>query len=104
LNEQELLVLNNLVEQYLVFAEGQAMQRIPMYMKDWIERLHEFLHINRKDILKDAGRISHELATEIAEKNFDEYQKNEVKILDNDFDVAALHALKIAKKKNKNNK
>src|SRR3989338_3915855 len=39
LDEQELLVLNNLVEQYLVFAEGQAMQRIPMYMKDWVERL-----------------------------------------------------------------
>ena len=98
------MVLNNLVEQYLVFAEGQAMQRIPMYMKDWIERLHEFLHINRKDILKDAGRISHELATEIAEKNFDEYQKIEAKKMDNDFDLAALHALKIAKKKDKSNK
>ena len=54
LNEQELLVLNNLVEQYLVFAEGQAIKN-PMYMKDWIERLHEFLQLNRKDILKDAN-------------------------------------------------
>ncbi|PIP64354.1 hydroxyacid dehydrogenase, partial [Candidatus Roizmanbacteria bacterium CG22_combo_CG10-13_8_21_14_all_33_16] len=49
LSEQELLVLNNLVEQYLVFAEGQAMQRVPMYMKDWIDKLHGFLQINNKD-------------------------------------------------------
>lgn len=70
LNEQELLVLNNLVEQYLVFAEGQAMQRVPMYMKDWTERLNEFLQLNRKDILKDAGKISHKLAKELAEKEY----------------------------------
>ena len=74
LNEQELLILNNLIEQYLVFAEGQAMQRIPMYMQDWIDKLHDFLHINNKNILKDAGKISHELAKEIAEAEFDKYQ------------------------------
>ncbi|MDO8497417.1 MAG: virulence RhuM family protein [bacterium] len=99
LSEQELLILNNLVEQYLVFAEGQAMQRVPMYMKDWIDKLHAFLQINNKNILKDAGKISHELAVEKAEKNFDEYKKSEAKKLDNDFDSAALRALKIAKKK-----
>lgn len=99
LNEQELLVLNNLVEQYLVFAEGQALQRVPMYMNDWIDKLHSFLQINNKDILKDAGKVSHELATEIAEKNFDEYKKKESKELDDDFDKIALHALKITKKK-----
>lgn len=102
LSEQELLVLNNLVEQYLVFAQGQAMQRVPMYMKDWIGKLHGFLRINNKDILKDAGRISHELAVEIAEKNFDEYKKSEAKKLDDDFDLAALHALEISKKKRGN--
>lgn len=98
LNEQELLVLNNLVEQYLVFAEGQAIQRIPMYMKDWIDKLHGFLQLNNKNILKDAGKISHELAVSIAEKNFDEYKKNETKIVENYFDTAALHALEVAKK------
>ena len=75
LSEQELLVLNNLVEQYLVFAEGQAMQRVPMYMKDWIDKLHGFLQINNKDILKGWRKVSHELAVEIAERNFDEYKK-----------------------------
>ena len=54
LNEQELLVLNNLVEQYLVFAQGQAIQRIPMYMNDWIDKLHAFLQINNKNILNRA--------------------------------------------------
>ena len=98
LTEQELLVLNNLVEQYLVFAEGQAMQRIPMYMKDWVERLHEFLQINRKDILKDVGKVSHELAVDIAEKNFDEYKKVEA-LKDTDFDEVALRALENAKRK-----
>lgn len=104
LNEQELLVLNNLVEQYLVFAEGQAMQRIPMYMKDWIERLHEFLQINRKDILKNAGKISHELAKELAEKEYDIYRKNslnEPSKADKDFDLLSNKAIKLVGKKKK---
>ncbi len=75
LNKQELLILNNLVEQYLVFAEGQAMQRIPMYMQDWINKLHAFLKINDKKLLEDAGKISHELAKEIAEREYDSYYK-----------------------------
>ena len=104
LNEQELLVLNNLVEQYLVFAEGQAMQRIPMYMKDWIERLHEFLQLNRKDILKDAGKMSHELAKELAEKEYEIYFKNKLKEpskADNDFDAFANKTTKLVFKNKK---
>lgn len=104
LNEQELLVLNNLVEQYLVFAEGQAMQRIPMHMKDWIERLHEFLQINRKDILKDAGKISHELAKELAEKEYDMYlanNLNEASEADSDFDAFANKTAKLIGKTKK---
>jgi hypothetical protein len=99
LNEQELLVLNNLVEQYLLFAQGQAIQRIPMYMNDWIDKLHAFLQINNKNILKDAGKISHELAIEIAQKNFDEYKKKEAKEIDNGFDLTASRILEMAKKK-----
>ncbi len=101
LDEQELLILNNLVEQYLVFAEGQAIQRIPMYMADWIERLHEFLQINRKDILKDAGRISHELAKEIAEKEYDIYHKKRLNApskADKDFDKMVKKLIRPKKK------
>ncbi|MEI7621157.1 MAG: virulence RhuM family protein [Candidatus Moraniibacteriota bacterium] len=101
LTNPELSALNNLVEQYLVFAEGQAMQRVPMYMKDWIEKLHGFLQINNRNILQDAGKISHELAVEIVEKNFDEYKKIEA-ARDIDFDEVALRALASVKsKKNK---
>jgi len=78
LNEEELMELNNLVEQYLVFAEGQAMRRIPMYMNDWIEKLHGFLSLNDREILKDAGRISHELAVSFAEN---EYEKHRLKAI-----------------------
>ena len=104
LNEKELIQLNNLVEQYLIFAEGQAMRRIPMTMNDWIEKLHGFLKLNERDILNDAGRISHELMQEVAEKKFDEYKKIESK-QDVDFDEVALKVIENAKaikiKKNK---
>ncbi|HSN23989.1 MAG TPA: virulence RhuM family protein, partial [Methylomicrobium sp.] len=59
LNEEELRALNNLIEQYLVFAEGQAMRRIPMHMADWITKLDGFLKLNDRNILEHAGRISH---------------------------------------------
>ncbi|OGM94838.1 hydroxyacid dehydrogenase [Candidatus Wolfebacteria bacterium RIFOXYD12_FULL_48_21] len=96
LNGSELLALNNLVEQYLVFAEGQALRRVPMHMKDWIEKLHGFLKLNDRDILRDAGKISHEIAVEIAEKHFDAYKKEEAD-KDLGFDEAALLALESAK-------
>ena len=101
LNEQELLVLNNLVEQYLVFAEGQAMQRIPMYMDDWIAKLNAFLQINNKNILQDAGQISHEIAKELAEKEYDKFYKNELNKpsrADMDFDKFANKAISLATK------
>jgi hypothetical protein len=62
LTEPELAALNNLVEQYLVFAQGQAMRRVPMHMKDWVKKLDGFLTLNDRDILTHAGRISHEMA------------------------------------------
>src|SRR3989338_10485393 len=104
LNEQELLVLNNLVEQYLVFAEGQAMQRIPMYMDDWIAKLNAFLQINNKNILQDAGQISHEIAKELAEKEYDIYHKNSLKDpsrADKEFEAFAKKTVKIVKKATK---
>ncbi len=75
LNVEELAALNNLVEQYLVFAEGQALRRVPMYMKDWIEKLHGFLSLNDRDILTNAGKISHELAISKAESEYDKFEK-----------------------------
>jgi len=73
LNEEELAALNNLVEQYLIFAEGQAMRRIPMHMQDWIQKLDAFLSINDRDILNHAGKVSHEMAKQIAEGEYDRF-------------------------------
>ncbi|MDR3558322.1 MAG: virulence RhuM family protein [Candidatus Pacebacteria bacterium] len=91
-NEEELSQLNSLVEQYLVFATEQARRRVPMTMKDWIEKLHGFLTINDRDILRDAGKISHELMKETVEKKFDEYKQVEAR-QDVEFDEAALKAI-----------
>lgn len=100
LNEKELLTLNNLVEQYLIFAEGQAMRRIPMSMDDWIEKLHGFLQLNERDILDNAGKISHELAKERAEVEYDKFHKNRLKTYESDFDKM-VKKIESGKKKHK---
>jgi hypothetical protein len=86
LDEDELAALNNLTEQYLVFAEGQAMRRIPMYMKDWIEKLHGFLELNDRNILENAGKISHKLAVEKAETEYEKYNLKLNNAIESDFD------------------
>ena len=75
LNEEELAVLNNLVEQYLVFAEGQAMRRIPMRMVDWVIKLDGFLQLNERDILMHAGRISHDTASVHAGNEYEAFHR-----------------------------
>lgn len=79
LSEAELAALNNLVEQYLVFAEGQAMRRVPMHMNDWIGKLHGFLTINDRDILTHAGKISHQMAKELAEAEYEKFNRQRIR-------------------------
>lgn len=74
LTEPEMAALNNLIEQYLVFAEGQAMRRVPMHMAEWITKLDGFLTLNERDILTHAGRISHDVAQIKAELEYDRYK------------------------------
>ena len=91
LNADELAALNNLVEQYLVFAEGQAMRRVPMTMNDWIAKLHGFLTINDRDILNHAGKISHDMAKAFAEGEYEQFNAARIADtdqLDSDFDRA----------------
>lgn len=75
LNEEELSALNNLVEQYLVFAEGQAMRRVPMYMQQWVEKLDGFLTLNDRNILNHAGKMSHELALQHANNEYERFHQ-----------------------------
>ena len=101
LDESELSALNNLVEQYLIFAEGQAMRRIPMMMQDWIDKLHGFLILNDRDILSDAGKVSHEIAVEESEKEYDKFNTTRINATEhdyiNDFDKAVDKVEKISK-------
>jgi hypothetical protein len=102
LSEPELETLNNLVEQYLIFAQGQAMRRVPMHMADWIEKLNGFLTLNDRDILTHAGRISHEMAQDKAELEYDKFKALEARAprpVDADFEQATKDLKKLPKPK-----
>jgi hypothetical protein len=81
LNEKELEMLNRLVSAYLDLAEIQAMNQKPMYMKDWVEKIDEFIKISGNDILEHVGKISHQQAIEKANEEYEKYRelnKNEL--------------------------
>jgi hypothetical protein len=81
LNEDELMVLNRMVTAYLELAELQALNRKPMYMKDWIERLDDFVKITGNTILQNAGTVSHQQALKKAKTEYEKYaaqSKNEL--------------------------
>lgn len=86
LNEEELHALNNLVEQYLVFAEGQAVRRIAMTMQDWIDKLEGFLTLNDREILNGAGKVTAELAKSHAEQEFGKFRVLDDQRFESDFD------------------
>ncbi|MBU4485642.1 MAG: virulence RhuM family protein [Candidatus Delongbacteria bacterium] len=101
LNEDEIRALNNLTEQYLIFAEGQAMRRVVMHMNDWIKKLDSFLTINDREILEHAGKISHELAMEIADNEYEKFSQSRLenaKFALNDFDKAVKQITHVKKK------
>ena len=74
LTTEELEVLNRIVTAYLEFAELQALNRKPMYMRDWIAKLDDFLRMGDRDILTHAGTISHEQALRRAELEFEKFK------------------------------
>ena len=75
LTQDEIKSLNRIVSLYLDFAEMQAEEHRPMYMKDWINILDDFLRISRKDILTHAGKISAKLAKEKADTEYDKFKE-----------------------------
>ena len=78
LTEDEVGGLKLIVEQYLAFAEAQARAHVPMYMRDWVDRLRMVLTMNQRSILEDAGRISHELALQKANEEYAKYQAKQL--------------------------
>jgi hypothetical protein len=81
LTRDEIDTLNRIVTLYLEFAELQAKDHVPMYMKDWLERLDSFLTLSRKDILDHAGKVSSEVAKRKAKKEFSKYRERTLKEL-----------------------
>ena len=73
LKEDELEALNRIVAAYLEFAELQALHRRPMYMRDWIAKLDDFLKLSDRETLTHAGAVSHDEALQKARAEFDVY-------------------------------
>ncbi len=103
LSEKELDILNRIVTMYLDYAELQAIEEKPMKMKDWIEELNYFLTMNRKDILKDSGKISHEYAVRHVEREYNIF-KDRIKNLPSEVELTFLESVKELKQiSDKNN-
>ena len=75
LNEEELGTLNRLVSAYLDLAELQAMRKKPMYMKDWVARLDDYLRMTDSEVLQNAGKVSHALAEQRAKEEYQKYKR-----------------------------
>ncbi len=73
-------LLGLLVEQYLAFAETMAQQKMPMYMKDWVQRLDSILQLNGRELLTHAGKVSHEMALEKSNFEFEKYRSAQKKL------------------------
>lgn len=88
LNADELNKLNRMVTAYLEIAELQALNRMPMYMKDWIVRLDDFLKMTGNEILQHNGAISHQQAITKANKEFKKFEiqlSNQISEVEKDF-------------------
>lgn len=87
LTEKELKALNRIVTMYLDYAEDQAERGNIMYMKDWKEKLDSFLQFNGREILNNSGKISHEIAIQLATEQYEKYKNtNKLKSGKDDFD------------------
>ena len=86
LNEQELKELERIVSMYLDYAENQAKRQIAMKMQDWVDKLDAFLNFNDYQILKDAGKMSAEVAKKLAEKEYEKFAPIQDRNFESDFD------------------
>lgn len=99
LNKDELDGLNRIVTMYLDYAEMQARNGKIMYMQNWVERLDAFLQFNEQAILQNAGKISHDLAIQKAENEYEKYRQKQLANYESDFEKEVVKKLTIKKKK-----
>jgi len=88
LTEAEIKELERIVSMFLDYAENQAARQIPMKMMDWVQRLDAFLQFNEYDILQDAGRVSHEVAKQLAEDVYEQFRVVQDRSFESDFERA----------------
>ena len=100
LNKDEIKDLEGIVSAFLELAENRARRHIPMTMEDWATRIDKFLLADDRDILKDAGKISHEIACDKAISEFEKYRVMQDKLYKSDFDLLIEE---IEKEKSENN-
>lgn len=93
LNDKELDILNRIVSMYLDYAELQAIEQRTMTMNDWVKELNYFLTMNRKDILKDSGKFSHEEAMNHARKEYNKY-KDRIALKPSEVELHYLESIK----------
>jgi len=74
MQEPEIKSLERIVSMYLDYAENQAARQIPMKMEDWVNRLDAFLQFNEYDVLKDAGKVKHDVAIKLATKEYEKFR------------------------------
>ena len=98
LTKSEIEGLELIVSSFLDLAESRARRNIPMTMNDWISLLDKYLLLDNRDILKDAGKISHEIACDKALTEFEKYRVKQDKLYKSDFDLL------MEETENKNNK
>ena len=87
LSKEELESLERIVSAFLDLAENRAKRNIPMTMNDWASRIDKYLLADDLDILKDAGKISHEIACDKALTEFEKYRVKQDKLYKSDFDL-----------------
>jgi hypothetical protein len=88
LTETEVKGLERIVSMFLDYAENQAARHIPMKMQDWVQKLDGFLQFNEYEILHDAGKITHELAKQLAEEEFTRFRVVQDRTFESDFERA----------------
>lgn len=86
LNKEELDNLNRIVTMYLDYAENQARKGVVMYMNDWVKKLNAFLEFNDEEVLHHKGKVSHKVAKELAETEYEKFRIIQDKNLISDFD------------------
>lgn len=91
LTEKEIKDLERVVTMYLDYAENQAERHIPMRMRDWVTRLDGFLKFNEYDILHDPGKISHDLAIQLAQEEYERFRIGQDRNFVSDFEKATKH-------------